>query len=122
MRAIFIARGHCTLGRVKREADGSVTEISQATFEFAPDGGSVAIGPLDAETGKPKEIEGVYGDWDAAGYLSAVLKEMAPNRTINIPDFEAIIKAAYAEGNDLVCDYCQSLNCPNCIVREWKDE
>ena len=118
----FIGRGNCYLGRTARDKDGNVLEEVPAHFDFDSDGGSVAMGVLDPETMQPSGAVVLYGDYDAAGYLAKVLELLRPSRQVNIPDLEAIVKAAYAEGNDLICDYCQKLNCQDCIVREWKDD
>lgn len=123
MSIFFIGRGSCHLGRTTRDKDGNIVESTPAQFTFDDAGGSVAMGVLDPETMQPSgTVEYLYGDYDAAGYLAKVLELLKPRRQVNIPDLEAIVKEAYAEGNDLICDYCKKLNCPDCIVREWKDE
>ena len=40
---------------------------------------------------------------------------------MNLPDFPAIVRAAMADGMD-ICVYCQSFDCNECIVNEWKSE
>lgn len=123
MNAIFLMRGSCSLGRTQRDKDGNIVSETPAQFTADKSGGSIAIGELDPETMTPKECAGIYGDWDAAGYLTQALKMLGPGRPVNIPDFKAIIQAAYQEdGSDLVCDYCKGTNCRDCIVREWKEE
>lgn len=121
MGMIYLATGHATLGRTKRDKDGNVVEEIPAQFEFADDGGSVAIGPLDPETHMPQSVTGLFGDWDAAGYMAMALELLKPARPVNIPDLASIIQAAIKDGVD-VCNYCQSLNCPECAVNEWKED
>lgn len=124
MNVIYLAKGTCHLGRITKDKDGNVKESVPAHFQIDASGGSVAIGLMDAESMVPESaIEGVFGDWDAAGYLSMVLQMLQPNRPINIPDIKGIVQRAYLEdGNTLVCDYCPSFNCFNCIIKEWMDE
>lgn len=124
MSLVFIATGHTHLGMTSVGKDGNITKQTPARFEYAPGGPCVAVGKMDPDTMEPRDdTVSVFGDWDAAGYLAAVLELLEPGRQVNIPDFKAIIKAAYEQdGDDLVCDYCQIHNCPDCIVREWKDE
>ena len=124
MSIVFLAKGVCTLGRKQTDKDGNVIASTPAQFTIHDAGGSVAVGLLDPETMQPAEpVAGIFGDYDAAGYLGAVMKFLKPARRVNIPDLKAIVQAAYREdGNDLLCDYCKSVNCHNCIIREWKDE
>ena len=63
----------------------------------------------------------IYGDWQASEYLGDVLAELKPRRKVNLPDFPAIVRAAMADGMD-ICVYCQSFDCNECIVNEWKSE
>ena len=44
-----------------------------------------------------------------------------PNRQINIPNLEAMIRAAAKDGVD-ICTYCPDYNCRGCIVNEWKED
>lgn len=123
MSMVFIATGTCTLGVTTRDKDGNILESRPAQFTPTKDGGSVAVGLLDPETMQPIEITSMYGDWDAAGYMAEILKLLNPVRKINLPDLKEIVKAAYQEdGNDLLCDYCKSMNCRDCIIKEWKEE
>ncbi len=124
MSMIFLAKGTCTLGMTQKDKDGNVTNSTQAQFIFDGTGGSIAVGEMDPDT---KEIDAetvsIYGDWDAAGYLAEMLKLLKPARRVNIPNLKAIVQAAYQEdGNDLLCDYCKSMNCRDCIIKEWKEE
>lgn len=124
MSMIFLAKGICHLGHTQRDKDGNVVKSSPAQFIWDKDGGSIAIGYMDP---KSKEIYedtvSIFGDWDAAGYMLKVLQLLKPARSINIPDIKRIVQEAYREdGNDLLCDYCQNMNCADCIIREWKDE
>lgn len=123
MSMIFLATGTCTLGMNRMDKDGNIVESTPARFTWDDNGSSIAIGHMDPES---KEItEGsvsVFGDWDAAGYLAEVLELLKPKRKVNIPDFKAIIQAFIEKDNIDFCDYCQNLNCRDCIVKEWKDE
>ena len=84
-------------------------------------GGSVAIWPMDPEKMEPSGQAEVYGDWDAAAYLCRVVELIHPNRQINIPNLEAMIRAAAKDGVD-ICTYCPDYNCRGCIVNEWKED
>lgn len=123
---IFLAKGTCTMGMTKTDKDGNVVESTSAQFTFDGTGGSIAIGEMDPDTKEIKEESvSIFGDWDAAGYLAETMELLKPRRKVNIPDFKAIIQAAYKEdGNDLVCDYCPraGYDCHDCIVKEWKEE
>lgn len=59
--------------------------------------------------------------WDAAAYLCRVVELIHPNRQINIPNLEAMIRAAAKDGVD-ICTYCPDYNCRGCIVNEWKED
>lgn len=124
MSAVFLMTGNCTLGRTQTDHDGNVVESTPAQFTADDAGSCVAVGLLDPKTMQPVEpVTGIYGNWDAAGYLTEVLMHLKPARAINIPDIKAIVQAAYREdGNDLLCDYCNNIKCPDCIIRQWKDE
>ena len=123
MSMVFIVTGTCTFGVTTRDKDGNILESRPAQFTPTKDGGSVAVGLLDPETMQPIEITSMYGDWDAAGYMAEILKLLNPVRKINLPDLKEIVKAAYQEdGNDLLCDYCKSMNCRDCIIKEWREE
>lgn len=124
MGIVYLAKGICNLGRTQTDKNGNVIRSTPAHFVVNNAGGSIAVGSLDPETMQPAgPVIGVFGDFDAAGYLTAALKMLQPNRTVNIPDIKYIVQKAYTEdGNDLLCDYCESLNCGNCIIKEWKDE
>ena len=124
MSMIFLATGTCQLGMTRRDKDGNIIEETQPRFVWDDSGGSVAVGVMDPQTKEIKEnTVSIYGDWQAADYLREVLERINPKRAINIPDFKAIIQAAYREdGCSLVCDYCSSLNCMNCVVKEWMEE
>lgn len=120
---IFITKGECHLGRIKRDEDGNVIEETPACFKESDNGSSVAVGILNPDT---KEQEGgadIFGDWDAAGHLTKVLRLIAPARTVNIPNFKEIVRNAYNDGTD-ICDHCSRdfTNCRDCIVEEWKNE
>ena len=124
MSAVYLIKGTCTLGRVSKDINGNIKEEESAKFVEDVTGGSIAVGLLNTETMQPVEpVHGIYGDWDAAGYLEEALKLLQPNRKINIPDIKSIIQTAYREdGHHLLCDYCQSVMCRDCIVTEWREE
>lgn len=122
MSFIFMATGDARMGFSKRDKDGNVTESTPARFEWKDGGACVAIGHLDPKTGEPvNELDSVFGDWDAGGYLARALELLKPSRPINIPDFAAITKAAMKDRVDL-CDYCQRFDCRDCVVQEWKED
>jgi len=121
MSLLIIGRGDANLGRVERDADGNVTKRINASWEPSPDGGSVAICKVDPDTMEPVGAAEVYGDWDAATYLTRVLELLGPGRPINIPDMAVIIKGAIREGFD-PCDHCNRFApCQDCIITEWRE-
>ncbi len=124
MQIVFLAKGTCTMGLTRIDKDGHIVESSPAQFVGDDAGGSIAVGLMDSQTNEIKEdTVSIYGDWQAADYLREVLDHIKPKRALNIPDFKKIIQAAYREdGCSLVCDYCSSLNCMDCIVKEWMEE
>ena len=124
MSMVFLMTGNCTLGITRQDKDGNVIEHKPAQFTADDAGSCVAVGLLDPETMQPVgPVSGIHGDWDAAGYLEEALKLLKPRRRLNIQDIKAIVQAAYQEdGNDLLCDYCKSMNCCNCIIKEWKED
>lgn len=123
MSMIFIATGTCTLGMTKRDKDGNVESSTPARFTWDDKGGSVAIGYMDPASKEiNEESVSIFGDWDAAGYLSKALQLIKPRRSVNIPDFKAIVNALWEKDRTDVCDYCRGYNCRDCIVNEWKEE
>lgn len=122
---IFLAKGTCTLGSRRIDADGNVVEEKPAKFETDPNGGSVAVGHLNDKTMTVDEPAAIFGDYDPWGYLSHALKLLAPSREGNIPDFESIFKKAYREHRNEDCpmlDYCERPVCSNCIAQRWMEE
>ena len=122
---IFLAKGHCYLGRRKIDKNGNVTEESAARFEADEEGGSVAVGHLNDKTMTQDEPAEIFGDYDPWGYLGHALKLLAPTRAGNIPDFESMFKKAYQDhGNDdcPMLYYCDRPNCDDCIVHRWMEE
>lgn len=123
MSFIFLGTGHCHLGRFDKDKDGNIKETSPAHFEFADGGGCVAIGTVDPDAQNVQDIftvTDIFGDYDAAGYLTRAMEHLKPARPVNIPDFAAIVQAAIKDGVN-ICDYCQGLNCRDCAVEEWKE-
>lgn len=104
-----------------RGADGKIISQTPARWEHDPDGGCVALWTMNPETEEQEAPARIYGDWQASEYLGDVLAELKPRRKVNLPDFPAIVRAAMADGMD-ICVYCQSFDCNECIVNEWKSE
>ena len=120
---LFIAKGNVSLGVKKTDEDGNVIEQSNATFSTDENGSCVAVGEFDEDaTELNLNIHSIHGDWDASGYLGAVLEALKPQRRINIPDFKAIFEVARNNGLDL-CDYCPNeiYVCRDCIVKQWEE-
>ena len=122
MGIISIGVGTCTLGRRQVDRDGNVASETPARWEADPAGGSVAIVSLNPETMEQDGLVEVFGDWQAGQYLARVVELIHPNRQINVPDLEAMIRRAAMDGLDL-CDYCEDCYmCRDCIVKEWKED
>ena len=121
MSIICIAKGTATIGLTTRGADGQIISQTPARWEHDPDGGCVAIWTMNPETEEQEAPARIYGDWQASEYLGDILAELKPRRKVNLPDFQAIVRAAMADGMD-ICVYCQSFDCNECIVNEWKSE
>lgn len=122
MNAIVLMKGKAMMARTTKDRFGNILSSIPARFETTPDGGSIGIAEFDPDT---MEVGSVipYGDYDAAGYLGAVLKNLAPRRTLNIPNLEAIIKKAVKSGDEgFLCEHCGGGNCRDCIVQEWETE
>ena len=122
MGIISIGVGTCTLGRRQVDRDGNVASETPARWEADPAGGSVAIVSLNPETMEQDGPVEVFGDWQAGQYLARGVELIHPNRQINVPDLEAMIRRAAMDGLDL-CDYCEDCYmCRDCIVKEWKED
>ena len=122
MGIISIGVGTCTLGRRQLDKDGNVVKETPASGEADPEGGSVAIVPLNPETMEQDGPVEIFGDWQAGDYLARVVELIHPNRQINVPDLEAMIRRAAMDGLDL-CEYCEDCYmCRDCIVKEWKED
>lgn len=121
MGVIGIGVGDATLGGRTIGADGQVIRETPARWTENPAGGCVAIWPMNPETMKPDGAAEIFGDWQAAEYLARVLDLIHPNRQINVPNLEAMIRQATKDGFN-ICDYCQDFNCRDCIVNEWKGD
>ena len=114
--------GTCTLGRRQLDKDGNVVKETPASWEADPEGGSVAIVPLNPETMEQDGPVEIFGDWQAGDYLARVVELIHPNRQINVPDLEAMIRRAAMDGLDL-CEYCEDCYmCRDCIVKGWKED
>ena len=120
---IFIAKGVYRLGRVEKDKDGNVIEEIPPCFEEKPNGSSVVVGIINSETKEQEGDADIFGDWDAAQYLTKVLQLIAPTRSVNIPNFKEIVRNAYNEGT-YICEHCPRdfTFCRDCIVEEWKNE
>ena len=122
MGIISIGVGTCTLGRRQVDRDGNVVSETPARWEADPAGGSVAIVPLNPDTMEPDGAAEIYGDWQATSYLARVVELIHPNRQINVPDLEAMIRRAAMDGLDL-CNYCEDCYmCRDCIIKGWKED
>lgn len=118
MGIISIGVGNCTLGRRQTDRDGNVVSETPAKFEVDPEGSCVAIVPLNPDTMEPDGPAEVFGDWQAGDYLARVLELIHPNRQINVPNLEAMVRAAAEDGLD-ICEYCWApYFCQDCIVKE----
>lgn len=126
MKALFMAVGTCKMGMTKRDKAGNVIEQRGASFEPDPEGGCVVIGKANITCADVIQQDGpaaVFGDWDAAGYLAKVVEILQPRRKLNIPDLREIVRAAAEDGNkDFFCEYCDGLNCADCIITQWWEE
>lgn len=105
MGLISIGVGTCTLGCRTVDKDGNTVSETPAKWEVDPEGSCVAIALLNPDTMEPTGPAEVFGDWQAAQYLARVVELIHPNRQINVPDLEAMIRAAAKDGMDL-CEYC----------------
>lgn len=121
MGVIGIGVGDATLGGRTIGADGQVIRETPARWTENPAGGCVCIWPMNPETMKPDGAAEIFGDWQAAEYLARVVQLIHPNRKINVPDLEAMIRRATKDGFN-ICDYCPDCNCRDCIVNEWKGD
>lgn len=121
MGMIFVGIGNARLGVTRKDTAGNIVSQTEAHWEPDDGGGCVAIGRMNPETMEPqKEDVDFFGDWDAAAWLGRVLELVHPNRHINVPDLPGMIKKAAEAGVD-VCEYCQTCNCGDCIVKSWKE-
>ena len=103
---IFLEKGNLYLGHRIFDNNGNVIEQTEPKFESDDSGTCVIVGVLDS---------------NATGYLKKVLELLAPERTIDIPNFKRIFAAAFNDDVNL-CDYCNEFQCNNCIVSKWKEE
>ena len=126
MSAIFIGRGDCHLGTIKKDAEGNVVEQTGAKWEPNDEGGCVAICDMDPDKMETTGAAEIFGDWDAAHFLARVLEKLGPGRPVNVPDFRAILKVAMdkGQGENHFCDFCERFghSCRDCIVAEWMED
>ena len=122
MGIISIGVGTCTLGRRQVDRDGNVVSETPARWEADPAGGSVAIVSLNPETMEQDGPVEVFGDWQAGQYLARVVELIHPNRQINVPDLEAMIRRANMDGLDLFEYFPDPYMCQDCIVKGWKED
>lgn len=121
MGMISIGVGTYSLGHRQVDGNGKVVSETPAKWEYDPNGSAVAIVPLDPATMEQSGHAEIFGDWQAGEYLARVLEHIHPNRKINVPDLESMIKRAAMDGLDL-CDYCKDCYmCLDCIVKAWKE-
>ncbi len=118
---IFIAKGNAYFGQTEKDDSGNIVKKIPPRFEESEQGSCVAVGKMDSETNKQIGSADIFADWQAAEFLGKVLELIEPKRQTNIPNFGKIISRAYKDGFD-VCQYCDGLQCQNCIVDEWKNE
>lgn len=121
MSIICIAKGTATMGCRTTDKDGKVISQTPARWEPNPNGGCVALWTADPETMEPVTPAEIFGDYQAAEYLAAVLEKLRPTRLVNVPDLAGIIRAAYKSGVD-ICDNCQDFRCNTCVVNDWKED
>ena len=121
MAIICLGVGTATLGTCKRNKAGEIVEQTPAKWEADQQGGSVCLWQADPETMEPAAPAELFGDWQAAEYLGRALELLQPQRGINVPNLQQMIRRALADGFDL-CDYCQDCNCRVCIMNEWKGD
>ena len=127
MSMVFLARGNFTIGCSTTDKQGNVVESTPSHFDIDPEGGCVAVGLIDDETGQPKPGADLFGDYQAAEYLSKALELLGPGRPINLPDIKAmVLQQKGTPDEDFICDRCMELpglyDCQFCIVNEWKED
>lgn len=121
MSLIFLATGNCYLGKTERDKNNNVIKKIPPHFEHADDGSCVIVGKFNPETMEQIGNVDVFGNYQASIYLNRALKYLNPSRTLDIPNFKAIIISAL--NNDIdICDYCKDFQCGDCIIKEWKKE
>lgn len=125
MSALFIGRGDCHLGRIRKDAEGNVVEQTGTKWEPNAEGGCIVICDMDQEKMETTGAAEVFGDWDAAHFLARVLEKLGTGRPANIPDLQAILKMAMdnGQGENYFCDFCEryGYSCRDCIVAEWME-
>ena len=98
MSIVCIAIGDAVMGCRTLGPHGEVIKETKAHWDHNPEGGSVAIWTTNGETDEPEAPADLYGDWDAAHYLTRVLELRHPRRRINVPDLKSMILAADKDG------------------------
>ncbi len=124
MRALIMAAGTCRMGQTTRDKDGNIIKHTPASFTPG-EGGCIIVGKAKID-GDKIEADGpadVFGDWDAAGYITRALEILEPARKINIPDLRKIVRDAAQNGDDgFLCEHCGDVNCRDCIITQWREE
>lgn len=121
MSMIFLATGNCYLGRTDRDKDGKIIKEIPPHFEHDYNGSCVILGKLNPDTMERIGEADIFGDFNASGYLNKALKLLNPQRNIDIPNLKEIVQSLNKDGVE-ICNYCNSFNCSNCIISEWKRE
>lgn len=121
MGVIGIGVGDAIMGRTRRDENGNIMEQSAARWDANPPAVRWRSGQWTRRRWNRAGRRKCTGTGDAARYLARVVDLIHPNRQINIPDLEAMIRAAAKDGVD-ICTYCPDYNCRDCIVNEWKED
>lgn len=88
---IFLEKGNFYLGCRMADNNGNVTEQTEPKFVSDDSGNCVIVGVLDSETKEQVGKADIFGDFNATGYLKKVLELLAPERTIDIPNFKGYL-------------------------------
>lgn len=121
MGVIGIGVGTATLGRICRDKDGNITEQSTARWDADPPADRWQSGQWTRRRWNRAGRRRCTGTGTRPPTSCRVVELIHPNRQINIPNLEAMIRAAAKDGVD-ICTYCPDYNCRGCIVNEWKED